>query len=456
MSHRSAPQALADAIAALLEKPDDAERRRVFSESLEANPEFVADYVGQVRVHAMLQWALSKNSVSDLSSPSPAELLAAEISPLLSDRSGRRRRRGLLWAVAASIAVVAGATFYMTSSPELGTVVAATNVTLTDQSRELAPGEPFRAGVIEATQGSCSLRFKSGVELLCDGAFRLRIVDGMLVELEEGKIRANVPPVARGFSVDTPDTFLVDQGTEFGVDAEAANGTQVVVFKGEVDVSTKHAAAGDATRRLIQGEGAQLLSGRAQLDRVSQVVSDPVPAKWSARADGDSLVSVRDNIRSTDSLKYYNIVVDGLQEDALACVDRPHQWNGIDAAGIPKIVRGAEYVQVFNDDRYKQSYELHVTVKKPATLYLMIDDRVKQLPEWLTHNFEDTREDIGLDEGRSPLFDRTTAEGSGRSIDHRFSIWKREFENPGEIVLRNLTRRSVHGMYGIAAVSIEE
>jgi hypothetical protein len=153
-------------------------------------------------------------------------------------------------------------------------------------------------------------------------------------------------------------------------------------------------------------------------------------------------------------LKYYNIIVDGLQEDSLACVDRPHQWNGVDAAGIPSMIRGAEYVQMFNDDRYKKSYELKLKVKKPAVLYLMIDDRVKRLPEWLTRNFEDTKEDIGLDEGRSPLYARETADGAGRSIDYRFSIWKREFSEPGEIALGNLSRQSVHGMYGVAAVEI--
>lgn len=436
----------------LLAGPIDDSVREELTSLLATQPELVSEYVEQFQVHSLLEASLA---TGEYRSAGESE------EPRRSDSAGRRANRYTfgrfqslaIGVCAAGLAALAVNLAWNDYRPALGTIVSAKNVSWERDERQLLPGHEFASGVMRSSGGSCELKFASGVELLCDGDFRLRIVDGMLVELIKGRIRASVSPAGKGFAVDTPDTYLVDHGTEFGVNADGGLGTQVVVFQGEVDVSTKHSMKGDSTRRLFRGEAAELKSGRAAIDRVSQVISGSVPANWSASGAQDTILSVRDNIRPADSLKYYNVITGGLQEDVLAWVDRPHQWNGIYADGIPKIIRGAEFVQTFNDDRYNPSFEMTVTVKKPATLYLIVDDRVAKKPAWLLEGFEDTGEDLGLDEG---LFDSLqTAHGSGQSIDQIFSIWKRVIPEPTEITLGVLGAPPHFGMYGLAATPLE-
>jgi hypothetical protein len=243
--------------------------------------------------------------------------------------------------------------------------------------------------------------------------------------------------------------------TEFGVNAEAGMGTVVAVFRGEVDVRTKHLHRGGATRRLTQGEAARLLSGNSKLDRVTQVTSGGKPTNWSADGSGGALISIRDNIRAADNLKYYNIVVGGLHEDVPSWVDRVHEWNGITPDGIPEIVRGADYVQTFNDDRYNPSFRMYITVHEPATLFVLIDNRVINLPEWLVRDFRDTGEDIGLEEGLYGNYRMESARGAGQSIDQIFSIWKRIVPEPMELELGGIDSQPNYGMYGLAATPLD-
>ena len=65
------------------------------------------------------------------------------------------------------------------------------------------------------------------------------------------------------------------------------------------------------------------------------------------------------------------IAPDPLAEKSLAFVDRTHVY-----VTIPEILLGCEYVMSANDDRDNPNYELDVTLSKPATVYLFIDNRV--------------------------------------------------------------------------------
>jgi ferric-dicitrate binding protein FerR (iron transport regulator) len=447
---------LSEQIAYLLEHPDDQRCRREVMKLLADRPDLMDQYVEQWRVHSLLQWSLEPAPVdSRRNSASENSAVSLGAAQQATPRSYAKYVRAM-WAVAAALGLIAVGTFCFLSYAPIGKVIAAEDMAWADKSHSLTTGDSFRQGLLEATAGTCVLKFDSGVELACDGAFRLRVVNDMLVELEYGKLRAKVPQNARGFSVDTPDTLLVDQGTEFGVNTEAGEGTKVVVFRGEVDVSTKHLANGGATRRLFQGEAAKLVSGRESLGRVPQVFSGGPPTNWSANGHGGAWFSIRDNIRAADSLKYYNIVVGGLHDDVLSWVDRPHEWNGVTPDGFPEIVRGVDYAQTFNDDRYNLSFKMFVTVHQPAVLYVFIDNRIAALPDWLTKDFVDTDEDLGLDEGWVEFHQMESARGAGQSIDQTFSIWQRVIPEPTEIELGVIGAPGNFGMYGIAAKRLSD
>ena len=110
-----------------------------------------------------------------------------------------------------------------------------------------------------------------------------------------------------------------------------------------------------------------------------------------------SSTAVSDNVRSPEATYYYEIVPGGLDEDVPAYVDRKHEWNGVDGAGIPACLLGADYVRTFNDDRYLRDYEMEVRLARTADLYVFLDPRM-QIPAWLSSQFVDTGLKIGIDE----------------------------------------------------------
>ena len=162
--------------------------------------------------------------------------------------------------------------------------------------------------------------------------------------------------------------------------------------------------------RVVSVQRNNFMAGRERRDRrvVESVISD-----------------VRDNIRDVDSaVKSYQIVHGGLEEDCLAFVDRNHQWNGLEATGMPPFLVGTDYIMPFNDDKFVSGLELKLTLARPATLYIFLDDNM-EAPVWLRDKFTDTGLGIGLDCSRTEWHrNHSLGVGPGNSIDFKFSIWK--------------------------------
>jgi hypothetical protein len=168
-------------------------------------------------------------------------------------------------------------------------------------------------------------------------------------------------------------------------------------------------------------------------------------------------VAVTDNRDDSESNRYYEIVPGGLEEDALARVDRTHQWNGVTPEGMPAYLIHADYVRTFAEDRTRRDREIKVELGRPADLYVFFDKRIAP-PAWLTQDFKDTGDMIGMDVDRwGKNRKRVVGVGPGVSINARFSVWKRTVNEPGSITLGPPygTRKNSGGMYGIAAVPLE-
>jgi hypothetical protein len=136
------------------------------------------------------------------------------------------------------------------------------------------------------------------------------------------------------------------------------------------------------------------------------------------------ITEVRDNIVRQQTMKYYEIVIGGLQEDAPSYVDRKHQWNGLDDRGLPPYLLGGDYVKTFNDDKVTEDLVITLKLEEPAQVYVLVDDRLEDT-RWLEEHFVDTGDVVGIDEGptvRVPK--REMGAGPGRSIDNTFSVWK--------------------------------
>ena len=175
---------------------------------------------------------------------------------------------------------------------------------------------------------------------------------------------------------------------------------------------------------------------------------------YTVEADSkDSLIrSIRDNLRDPGNKKYYEIVANGFDEDALSYVDRSHEWNGLTEEGLPAFLRGGDYVKTFNSDKTQSDLRIRLGVTGPAVLYVLYDNRCP-VPSWLSETFVDTDVDVGRD-NRGRRSSQEGGVGPGKSIDDVASVWRLQVDGSEEIVLRHVERgpRGARAMYGIVAV----
>ncbi|MBN2129630.1 MAG: hypothetical protein JW741_09040, partial [Sedimentisphaerales bacterium] len=159
-------------------------------------------------------------------------------------------------------------------------------------------------------------------------------------------------------------------------------------------------------------------------------------------AQGQLIVSVEQR-QSTSAVP--QIVADGLAEGVLVFTDRTHQYRE-----IPEFLLGAEYIMLGNNDKTNASYELDVTLARPATLYLFLDNRIGDdnvdnpptvgtvMPWVVNLGFESTFEQIGIDE-------HAVGAPDGWSTVYRLDV------PAGTITLLEQNNGGSRRMYGIAA-----
>jgi ferric-dicitrate binding protein FerR (iron transport regulator) len=373
----------------------------------------------------------------------------------------RRLRWGLVAAMLLGIglAVLASRAARRGRGGEVAMLVEARDVVWGAGQPSLAVGTRLGPRDIRCASGTFKLLFDAGALVSLEGPADLRILSGMRILAVRGRITAHVDGRAKGFAIETPTTLVVDQGTEFGVDIDASGQTEVVVFRGLVDLARSEPADRPAPiKRLGQGEGMRV-GGAGLLSRIISVERRPGDDGWATGPSSDHgavIRSVRDNIRGLSSSKFYQIVHRGLDDDAPAYVDRTHQWNGLDAGGLPAFLRGADYIMTFNEDKWMKDFSVTVELARAATLYVFHDTRLAT-PRWLSERFSDTGALIGLDEGPWPgRSTQTLGRGPGTSIDTVFSVWRCDLGPDETIDLGDNGEKENDGgnaMYGIAAVS---
>jgi len=326
-----------------------------------------------------------------------------------------------------------------------------------DEWSFLEPGESLRF-----ERGLVNLFLENGAELLIEGPADVDYVSPEKVFARKGKLAARVSPDAAGFSIETPHANVIDRGTAFGLSVDEDSRTDVVVYEGKVDLDVLGDKA-SPLRRLERGE-ALSVNRLGKLSRITTVESrkflEPPQVHLAGDPQTPVITAVGDNVRSLETTKYYRVIPHGFRDDCRAYVDRLHEWNGVDGGGLPPFLVGGDYVMTFNDDKITTEIEIAVTLAQPASLFVLIDDRVPP-PEWLARDFVDTHWDVGSDEGYE---DRVigVGVGPGESIDHACSVWRRDVGEPATVVLGALGKEKFampaedvgRSMYGVVAVPL--
>lgn len=115
-------------------------------------------------------------------------------------------------------------------------------------------GESLTAGWLHLKSGAVQIEFSRGARVVLEGPADFQLLTDNSAYLESGKLRAQVPEPAHGFTVKTSSFAVVDYGTEFGCSLLASAAPQVHVFNGLVGVQ----GAQSTERKLRQNQAVEV------------------------------------------------------------------------------------------------------------------------------------------------------------------------------------------------------
>lgn len=113
-------------------------------------------------------------------------------------------------------------------------------------------GDALKPGQLSIESGYAQVEFFCGATIVLEGPAILELKSPTLARVIKGRLRAQVPPAARGFSLEVDDMKVVDLGTEFGLNV-TSQGADVQVFDGEVALHRDD----DVQQLLKAGQGIQ-------------------------------------------------------------------------------------------------------------------------------------------------------------------------------------------------------
>lgn len=439
-------------------------------------------YWQMIAMHADLEWDLAGKLITrhEAECQLPEILLADSPSAgtnTLTQNSGRHWW-GLAMAAGIVIVLFGGWQIYgLNQQPQVAETVhksispepAAGQLTSLLQNSRWSFGRPgdhnpedFNYGdTVWVEEGLVQIQLEGGTVGQLQAPAILQLLTQDRVRLLSGKIKVNAPARTNGFTVETPSAEVVDLGTEFSVEA-AESGTDLVVYGGKVDLKVPRNGDRENTSKQFTAGQAVHVNRNGTLSRIMNITSSAT----ENTAKPHVITSVADNIVRDDMWQFYEIVWQGMQEDTYAFVDRVHEWNGQDKAGMPAYLVGGDYIKTFNDDKSTDNLKIDVTVSQPSVIYILFDKRCSP-PTWLTDSFEVTEDEIGVDEsGDTGHFfhddERWAQIGPGRSINRVHSIWKKVVPEAGTVQLGPNGKNDPNqkpfqaNMYGIVAVPLKQ
>ena len=123
----------------------------------------------------------------------------------------------------------------------------------------LSEGRPLPPGRYTLQKGLAQIDFYGGASISLSGPAEIELIDADTAVLHRGRIRADVPPAARGFEIHAAEMRIEDLGTSFGLAVGDDSQADVIVFDGEVRTIDDN---GD-TISLYGGDAAHLSQGKA-------------------------------------------------------------------------------------------------------------------------------------------------------------------------------------------------
>jgi Concanavalin A-like lectin/glucanases superfamily len=117
-------------------------------------------------------------------------------------------------------------------------------------------GSALPPGHMQLVSGLIQVEFLSGASVIMEGPCDVELLSAYKAICHRGKLRAHVPPHARGFTIVAPGVNAVDLGTEFAMAVGEHKEGQIHVVEGEVELhSLGNQAAAVDMKTLKAGQG---------------------------------------------------------------------------------------------------------------------------------------------------------------------------------------------------------
>lgn len=114
---------------------------------------------------------------------------------------------------------------------------------------ELTNGSPLRSEKHAIKAGTVELVTARGARVVIEAPAEFYFESAQRLRMLSGRLAADVPPTAKGFTVVTPTGDAVDLGTRFGVDVPASGAAEIHVFQGEVIAKTSGTTSSQSLRK---------------------------------------------------------------------------------------------------------------------------------------------------------------------------------------------------------------
>ncbi len=228
---------------------EDAARDALFDQ-LRRDPEAVTFYAQHVALHAELRWEHA-----------PMEPAVAQ-KPTW--RIGRWGALAALLALSLSLGILMQPVASALDSVGVARVAWTQDAQWSTDHHTLPLGAWIKPGPVTVQSGRLALAFDSGAEVILEGPAQFELTGPNGGRLEHGAISSHVPPAAVGFRIDTPQSNIIDRGTDFSVRVDRKGQTEVHVIDGLVDVRS------DSDRGFVPVRTQQAV--RVGLDRTTQSV----------------------------------------------------------------------------------------------------------------------------------------------------------------------------------------
>jgi Concanavalin A-like lectin/glucanases superfamily/FecR protein len=146
------------------------------------------------------------------------------------------------WLAAACVMLLAAGGWWWQTQRVFATVVKDAGV------EELSIGSKLRGETCALKVGTVELLTARGARVVIEAPAEFRFESAQRLHMVRGRLSADVPPAAKGFTVITPSGDAVDLGTRFGVDVPATGAAEIHVFEGEVIAKAAGAKTGQSLR----------------------------------------------------------------------------------------------------------------------------------------------------------------------------------------------------------------